>query len=401
MVKSKDDPIALGWMAGFPPAADKLIRFEDGSYYAWPQLRWSFCHMEQLGPTKAVWRGAGASRGLTKRPMELSHLNIALANGETLSWTDMLASTYTDAFAILHRGELVYEDYFGACGPHIRHTLMSCNKSMVGTIAECLIDSGQLDPDTLVSEYVPELAGSAWGDATLRLVLDMQVGMRFHEDYLDPASDVLRFMRSTGMAPRRDGDPATIGDYLPNVSKEGEHAKRFAYREPNIFVLGWIIRRVTRQDLATLASNLVWQHIGAEHDWLYMVDASGAETTALATLRDFVRFGELILNRGRIAERQILPTAAIQSILGGGDQEIFAAGEYDSLPGWSYRSQWWVRHIDNAICPVARGAHGQVLYIDPAHDLVIARYGSSPEAPSSVLDPIIWPTIDAIVAELA
>ena len=65
-------------------------------------------------------------------------------------------------------------------------------------------------------------------------------------------------------------------------------------REPNVFVLGWLIRRAAGKDLSTLVSELVWQHIGAEHDWLYLVDASGAETTALATLRDFVRFGQLI-----------------------------------------------------------------------------------------------------------
>lgn len=68
--------------------------------------------------------------------------------------------------------------------------------------------------------------------------------------------------------------------------------------------------------------------------------------------------------------------------------------------GWSYRSQWWYRHIDERVCPVARGAHGQVLYVDPANDLVIARFGSSPQAPSALLDHILIPTIDAITSEI-
>ncbi len=59
-----DDPLELGWMAGSPPPTDKQIRFADGGYYAWPQMRWSFNHMDQLVPTKSVWRGPRASRPL-------------------------------------------------------------------------------------------------------------------------------------------------------------------------------------------------------------------------------------------------------------------------------------------------------------------------------------------------
>jgi len=395
-----DNPIELEWMAGFPPPAEKLVRFGDGTYLSWPQLRWSFNNMEQLVPSKAVWQGSRASRPLRSAPHSFDHLDIVLADGRHMTWANMLSGTHTDGLAILHRGHLVYEEYFGAAEPHKRHTMMSCNKSMVGTLAECLMVAGRLDAQVLVPTVIPELADSAWGDATVRQVLDMVIGMHFHEDYLDPASDVWTFMRSTGMTPSRSDDPLTVADFLPTIAKEGEHGTSFAYREPNIFVLGWIVRRAAGTDLATLASELIWQHLGAEHDWLYMVDASGAETTAMVTLRDFVRFGELFCNRGVIDGRRIVPEPVIESIFGGGDQEVFARGNVDTLPGWSYRSQWWCRHVDGRICPTARGAYGQMLYIDPTNELVIARFGSSPDAPSSLLDPIIWPAVDAITAEL-
>ncbi|MEE9415291.1 MAG: serine hydrolase, partial [Acidimicrobiales bacterium] len=365
----------------------------------WPQLRWSFNNMEQLVPTKVVWRGPDASRQLPENPHRLDHLEIEV-DGSRLSWDEMLSSTYTDGLAVLHRGRLVFERYFGGSGPHVSHLLASCNKSMVGIIAECLIDQNVLDEDSLVPSIVGELENTAWGDATVRQVLDMVVAMRFDEDYLDSNSDVWRFLRSTGMTPSLPGDPPTIADYLPTVAKQGEHGEAFAYREPNIFVLGWIVRRTAGVDLTTLASELVWQQIGAEHDWLYMIDASGAETTASATLRDFVRFGELICNGGRVDDQQVVPAAVLESIMGGGDPEVFARG-YDALPGWSYRSQWWIRHVEGRVCPVARGAHGQFLYVDPVNELVIARFGSAPEAPSSLLDPVLWPTVDAITAEMA
>ena len=36
------DPVALGWMMGFPPPPDRVIRSTDGSSYRFPQLRWAF-----------------------------------------------------------------------------------------------------------------------------------------------------------------------------------------------------------------------------------------------------------------------------------------------------------------------------------------------------------------------
>ena len=54
------DPAALKWMLGAPPPADKIIRFDDGSYFNFPQLRWSVSHFRQLMPTVEVSRGLSA-----------------------------------------------------------------------------------------------------------------------------------------------------------------------------------------------------------------------------------------------------------------------------------------------------------------------------------------------------
>ncbi len=140
----------------------------------------------------------------------------------------------------------------------------------------------------------------------------------------------LGWMQDFPPQPGLEGD--SIADFLPTVAKEDEHGRAFAYREPNIFVLGWPVRRAAQRDLATLASEMIWQHIGVEHDYWYMVDITGAETAA-ATLRDFTRFGQLIVDGGRVGDQRIVSPAAIDSILGGGNRETFAAGDYDSLPG--------------------------------------------------------------------
>lgn len=387
------------WMHGFPPTPEQRIRFGDGSYMAHPQTRWSYSNMEQLVPTKAVWRGTAATHELEFADELFNDgtgPGIETLDRRTLTFDEAVAESDTDAVAVLHKGRLVYERYFGFCGPHLRHTMMSCNKSMVGTLAECLIHDGVLDDTALVPTIIPELANAAWTDATVRQVLDMVIAMEFHEDYMDQTSDVWRFLRSSGMIPAPPGHDEALCDVLPSIAKAGPHGQAFAYREPNIFVLGWIVRRAAGTDIATLASEKIWQHLGSEHDWLYMVDSSGAETTALATLRDFVRFGQLIANGGRVADQQVLPAAVVQSIHRGGDTDVFAAGDRKVPDTWSYRSHWWYRHLPDRICPVARGAQGQLLVVDPTNDLVIARYASPPMQPPEAFDNLWWPIVDAI-----
>jgi CubicO group peptidase (beta-lactamase class C family) len=396
------DPVELAWMSGYPPPKEKLIRFAAKSFYAWPQLRWSLNHIEELVPTKSVWRGPGASLPLPYQLQSFDDAIITTLSGEKIGWQDALSQTYADGLIILHRGNIIYEQYFGGSGPHIRHVIQSANKSIVGIIAESLIAEGQLYPNALIPTIIPELQDSAYGNATVQQVLDMLISMDFYEDYLDPASEIWKFHRATGMSPPAENEEfEVVADVLPRVKKHKSHGDTFAYREPNIFVLGWIVRRAGGQDIATQVSERIWQHIGAEHDGYYMIDGSGAESSSGFTLRDFARFGELIRNEGRTGEAQLIPASVIDKVMAGGNPEHFAKAGMETLPGWSYKSQWWMRHIDGRTCAVARGAHGQVLYIDPKNDLVVARVGSFPKAPSTQIDHIFLPTLDEITRRVA
>ena len=275
------DPLAQGWMEGFPPPHEKVIRFAKKSFYAWPQLRWSLSHIDELMPTKNVWRGSGPSRDFPRKLQEFDDAEIVTLSGEQLSWTEALEQSYTDGLLVLHKGEVVYEEYFGACSPHVRHIIQSANKSIVGILAESLIYEGKLDANALVPSIIPELIDSAYADATVQQVLDMLISMDFHEDYLDPESEIWRFHRATGMSPPSNmNEFELITDVLPNVGKAGNHGEEFAYREPNIFVLGWIVRRAGKQDIRTQLSERIWQYIGAEHDGYYIMDPGGAESSS-------------------------------------------------------------------------------------------------------------------------
>jgi len=94
-----------------------------------------------------------------------------------------------------------------------------------------------------------------------------------------------------------------------------------------------------------------------------------------------------------------VPKAVIDDIRGGGDRAKFTGAGYATLPGWSYRTMWWVSHNDHGAF-MARGVHGQALYIDPAAEMVIARFASHPLAGNVNFDPTSLPAYHAVAAHL-
>jgi CubicO group peptidase (beta-lactamase class C family) len=388
------------WMEGFPPPPEVRIRFDDGSFYSWPQLRWTFSNIQQLVPTRSVWRGPDACRPLAGSADGLGRPSIRTTDGRDLTWDAALDELHTDGLVVLHRGRLVHEEYRAHGDPRKPHIIMSAAKSVIGTLAMLLDHEGLLDRDAPVTDLVPELAGSAWDDATVRQVMDMLVGMEFHEDYLDGDSEVFRYLRSAGMLPFGPDHkgPRSFYEYLPTIRGADGHGRAFAYREPNINVLGWIVRRASGQGLADLASERIWRHLGAEQDATFMVDSSGAETTMNMTTRDFARFGDLFRTGGMVGGVRVLPAEVADEPFLGGDQDLFALAEMEALPDWSYRSQWWIRHMDDRVRPMARGAHGQLLAIDRLSGIVVAHMGSAPRPPSTLLDNVMQPLLDAIIA---
>jgi len=96
---------------------------------------------------------------------------------------------------------------------------------------------------------------------------------------------------------------------------------------------------------------------------------------------------------------RIVPAAVIADIRRGGSPAAFVPAGYTTLPGWSYRKQWWISHDDHGAF-MARGIHGQAIYIDPKAEMVIARFASHPLAGNMNLDPMSLPAYRAIANQL-
>lgn len=396
-------PIKAQYMKGFPPPPDKRISAADGSFFEFPALRYSIVHMREFMPTVNVPRGNSHLPCNFRRAIDenIDTLTFRPTGAtEPVTWAQSLALNYTDGILILHRGTIVYEKYFGELTPGGVHALMSVTKSFTGILASVLVAKGKLDTTKLVGEYIPQLARSGFGDATVREIMDMTTAIKYSENYNNPNADVWKFSAAgNAMIPHPEGTPQGFYDYLPTLLKEGEHGNIFGYSTANAEVLGWLVATVSGKSVATLLDELIWSKMGMEQDAYYQIDALGTPFAGgglNASLRDLARVGEMMRRGGLWQGEQIIPRKAIEDILKGGSKEAFAASIYGkTLKGWSYRNMWWITENANGAY-MARGVHGQAIYIDPAAQMVIVRLASSPHSSNLELDATSLPAYEAV-----
>lgn len=403
------DPEMRGLMKGFPPESGLIVRLDEVglSGNSFPNTRWSFSHQREMKATANIRRGAGPAYVFPKQLRDdIDAITFTTQEGQKLSWAQSLDEMFTDGIVVLHRGAIVYETFRGALKPHLPHIAFSVTKSFVGLIAAMLAHEGALDPDALVTRYVPDLAGTAYGDATVHNVMDMTIGVQYSENYTDPNAEVRTYGIAAGYSPQPPGytGPDTIFSFLRTLKKHGEHGQAFAYKTCNTEVLSWIIQRITDTPTPQLISERIWQKLGAEEDAFVIVDRIGTAACGGGMnlcLRDLARFGEMLRLGGTFNGHAIAPEAVVADIAIGGNREHFAKAGYTTVPGWSYRNQFWVSH-DKFGAYTARGIHGQVCWIAPKAELVIARFASHPVAANgnSILDKVSLPVYAALAEHL-
>lgn len=403
------DPRNMGWMQGVPPSPDARITVAAGDFMNFPKMRWTVCHIRDLFPTVEVSRGFGAPVPLdyvsdhefADIRAEIDALTFTpMGSDQEMTWKASLAANYTDGMLILHKGRVVYEWYSGCLTEQSKHAIMSMTKSPVGMLAEILIAEGRLDDTAPVTDYLPELAKTAFGNATVRQVMDMTTSVVFDENYDDPKADIWAYSAAGSPLPKPKSYKGPIGylDYLLTVKQDGKHGEAFGYKTINTDVLAWIVARVTGMRYHKALSEILWSRMGAEQSAYFSVDAAGTPFAGggmSAGLRDLGRIGLLLLNEGVINSKRVFPAKVVESIRQGGSRDAFAKAGFDTLEGGSYRSMFWVLHNKNGAF-AARGVYGQTIYVDPTAEMVLVRLASYPKPKNALIDPASLPAYQVV-----
>ena len=366
-------------MQGFPPAPDDRATL--ANWRTQPYSSWAFHHVREIVPSAEirndpsdVWTLAGDDPLIDAAEVEAA-----------------VAGTRTDALVVLHKGRVVHELYRNGMTAEDPHILMSVSKSVLGLLAGILSAKGFLDTDAPLTEYIPELEGTAYDGATVRNALDMRVGVEFAEDYTATGGPIIAYRKAANWNPLEPGEtPLDLRSFqLTLEARDGDHGDRFHYVSPVTDLMAWVMERAAGQRYADLISEHLWQPLGAERPGYITLDRIGGARAAggvCFTARDLARLGAVMANGGRRADgQQVVPEAWVADILENGDPGAWNRGDFAEMyPGLDihYRAKWYVHRGAE---PLLRGVgiHGQYLFADPARELSIAWFASEADAATS------------------
>jgi CubicO group peptidase (beta-lactamase class C family) len=336
----------------------------------------AFRSMDTLFTTRTVPRG-GAVWSL---PREDHALDVSYTfQGKSYTAQQFLDRTYTNALLVMKDGRIVSEIYRNATNERSRFIGWSMTKSVTSVLIGCALAEGRIDSlDTPISRYLPELKGGGYEGVSIRHVMQMRSGVDYPEryDFANPGRAATNHIMALVKNVARFADAART---LPRIHEPGTF---FQYKTIDTAVLGWLIERVTQGSVAAYTARCLWEPLGAEADGFYIMDGQpgvGREFSGAgfnATLRDFARFGQMVLDGGVANGRRIVAADWIR-------QSTQPFGPEDSQRG-GYGLQWWTFANTDAFSAI--GLQGQYIYIDPATRTVIVKLSYFPPGDNSALD---------------
>ncbi|MBP6119760.1 MAG: serine hydrolase [Giesbergeria sp.] len=271
-----------------------------------------------------------------------------------------MASQRSAAIVILQDGKLRVERYGLGFDKDGRWTSFSVAKSFTSTLVGAALRDGFIKSmDDKVSDYIPDMKGSAYDDVSVRQLLTMTSGVRWNEDYADPHSDVAQFNNHKPEA----GVDALVS-YMRKLPREAPAGTRWHYSTGETNLVGILVNQATKKPLADYLYEKVWNPAGMEQQATWLLSKTGNEISGCciqAATRDFARFGQFVLDGAKAGGQSIVPEGWLAEATSG----QAATGQ----PGRAYGYQWWT-YDTGAFA--ARGIFGQGIFIDPKRKLVIA-----------------------------
>jgi CubicO group peptidase (beta-lactamase class C family) len=350
------DEKQLGKAAGYPIGTR-------GSWFYDERVRvGSFSHLDRLLPHYTLKKAATP----LPLPRAASEPNFDYRfENRTFTLDDFLARQRITGLLLIKDGEILVERYQYDRKPTDRFVSHSMAKSIVSLAVGMALAEGKIASlDDAVAKYVPKLAGSPYGETSIRNVLRMSSGVAFSEVY-DGKDDLTRF----SVVRNWDGSIEALRAFRV---RDVEQGTRFHYASSETVILAVLLRAVTGTTLSEYLTGRLWQPMGAEADATWVKTSDGIETASgsfNAILRDYGRLGVLLANDGAVGARQIVPKQYLLEATDWHRQpEAFAPGK--ATPYFGYGYQFWLYPGEKRRFALL-GVYGQSIFVDPELKLVM------------------------------
>ncbi len=173
-------------------------------------------------------------------------------------------------------------------------------KSFVSLLIGTAIDEGKIKSvNEPAYKFIPHLNEGKSRELTIRNHLTMSSGSNWDESYSTPMSMTTQAYYGN--------DLLGLAEKMYVVEQPG---KFFSYKSGDTQLLSLIVRNATGKTLDDYATEKLWQPMGAEHDALWCLDKKDGLEKAYccfnSNARDFARFGRLLLNHGKVGNKQVI-----------------------------------------------------------------------------------------------
>lgn len=361
--------ISTGAMAAEPSRWETPTMINGRAAMLMPELNYlTFQHMDQLFATRPVAHGE-TTRELPREERDIGDSFVFDGKEQTLE--AFLESTATNALLVVKDGKIVKEIYRNTSSDQTHFMSFSMAKSMLATMIGIAISEGKIaSVDDTVADYLPDWKGTAYGDVTILNLLRMRSGIDWKEIYEFGSETQLTKVHDNSLV----GYKYRWCDYARDEARTlNEQGSTFNYSTLDTSVLGCVLEAATGMKGADYMSEKIWKPAGMEASAYYVLDGSEAVGREFygagfnATLRDYGRFGLMMLEGGNVGGTQVVPKDWVEaSTVAPADSDVV-----DPEAGLGYGHQWWT--ISGSDAYSAMGLFNQFTYVDPANKLVIVK----------------------------
>jgi CubicO group peptidase (beta-lactamase class C family) len=335
-----------------------------------------FRHAHQVFPSSRIEKGDWISEfSRSDKRLEFTYQY----NGESFSLSDFAHRNLTTGILVAKGETILHEEYFLGADENSLFTSFSVGKSIVSTLVGLAIEDGYIDSiDDKLTKYLPHYSHSGYKDVTVKQALQMSSGVKFDEAY-DVSGKVSEFSRLfNGAIIDRTASFSEVMSSLEGVHQPGSV---FNYSSGESSVLSELVIAATGKSASSYLSEKIWSQIGMEKDAYWWVDKEGKEFGAGSlsiSLRDYARFGLVMLNKGKFSGKRVLSEAWVDEATTADADHLQPGQLYEGFP-LGYQYQWWTFPGGESHPYSALGVYGQYVYVNPASELVVVITSAWPE----------------------
>jgi len=293
------------------------------------------------------------------------------ANGLNANPASTAFQAQNEAFLLAKNGVLIFESYFRGYDPKQPHDLRSASKSLTGIMPGLVEQASGNNQSSLLRQPIYKTLGYAADNPkkqliTLEHALSMSTGLDC-DDWQN---------QSPGNEDTMQNQTAEQDwfRYILDLDLVHEPGKHLAYCSGGINLTGAILNADTGRWMPSLIEDLFARPLGIKHYQINLVpDGQQAYSGGGLHLRarDFLKLGQLMLNKGRWQEHQLLNPVYVANAL----------ASHGSISGDEYGLGWWLRRyeVEGRSYDVfyAGGNGGQQIIAVPELNMVAVFFGSA------------------------